>query len=171
MFLWCVRYGWRDILSKRGLLLPISSSRSQVVPTLAPPCKLVRDASFRLRVPRSTAILCTLPKSDRVIFITWSPSGYTPVQPECPDVPLSSCLPIKMWQLSKGHGVTRNEPKIHVICYITYLSMLFFKMSAYRHFLPVSLHLPSTPYTKQKNYLSNSKNNTILKQLGDLFSM
>ena len=24
-----------------------------------------------------------------------------------------------MWQLAKAYGVTRNEPKIHVICYIT----------------------------------------------------
>ena len=31
----------------------------------------------------------------------------------------SSCLLINMWQLAKAHGVTRNEPKIHVICYIT----------------------------------------------------
>ena len=58
MFLWSVRDGWRDIYSERGLLLPISSSRSQGVPTLAPPCKLVRDACDRLRVPRSTAIFC-----------------------------------------------------------------------------------------------------------------
>ena len=67
------------------LLLPISSSRSQWVPTLAPFFKLVRDASDRLRIPRLTAILCTLSKSDRVVLITWSPSGYTPVRPECPD--------------------------------------------------------------------------------------
>ena len=84
IFLWCVRNGWRDIYSVRGLL-PISSSRSQGVPTLAHPCKLVRDDSDRLRVPRSTAILSTLSKSDRVVLITWSPSGYTPVVPECPD--------------------------------------------------------------------------------------
>ena len=38
----CERDGWRDIYSERRLL-PISSSRSQGVPTLAPPCKLVRD--------------------------------------------------------------------------------------------------------------------------------
>ena len=55
VFLWYVRDGWRDIYSVRGLLLPISSSRSQGVPTLA---------------PRSTAILCTLSKSDRVVLIT-----------------------------------------------------------------------------------------------------
>ena len=31
----------------------------------------------------------------------------------------STCLLIKMWQLVKVHRFTRNEPKIHVICYIT----------------------------------------------------
>ena len=81
--------------------------------------KLVRDACDRLRVFRSTAILCTLSKSDRVVHITWSPSGYTLVQPKWHDTPSSSCLLIKMWQLAKAHGVTRNKPKIHVICYIT----------------------------------------------------
>ena len=29
------------------------------------------------------------------------------------------CLLITAWQLVKAHGVTRNEPKIHAICYIT----------------------------------------------------
>ena len=43
ILLWSVRNGWRDIYSKGGLLLPISSSWSQGVPTLAAPCKLVRD--------------------------------------------------------------------------------------------------------------------------------
>ena len=89
-------------------------------PTLALPCKLVRDASDRPRVPRSSAILGILFKSDRMVFITWSPSRYTHVVPDCPDVPSSSCLLIKMWQLAKAHGVTGNEPKIHVICYITF---------------------------------------------------
>ena len=83
MLLWCVRDGWRDIYSERGLL-PISFSRSQGVPMLSPPCKLIRDASDWLHVPRSTVILCTLSKSDRVVLITWS-SSYTPVVPECPD--------------------------------------------------------------------------------------
>ena len=62
MFLWCVRDGWRDIYSERGLL-SFSSAWSQGVQTLAPPCKLIRDASARLRVPRSTVILCSLSKS------------------------------------------------------------------------------------------------------------
>ena len=114
---------WRYIYSKRGLLLPISSSRSRGVLTLAPPCKLVRDASGRLRVPRSTVILSTLSKSPRAVLITWSPSGYTPVRLKWPGALSSTCFLIKMWQLTKAHGVTRNETKIHVICYITVIVM------------------------------------------------
>ena len=121
MFLWCVRDGWRVIYSERGLLLSISSTGSQGVPMLALPYKLVRDASDWLRVPHSIAILCTLSKSDHVVLIMLSPSGYTPVRPQCPDTSSSSCLLIKMWQLTKAHGVTRNKLKIHVICYITYV--------------------------------------------------
>ena len=60
-----LRNRWRDIYSERGLL-PISSSGSQGVPTLAPPCKLIRDASDRLRVPRLTTILCL-----RLHLTTW----------------------------------------------------------------------------------------------------
>ena len=38
----------------------------------------------------------------------------------CTGVPWSRCcLLITTWQLVKAHEVTRNEPKIHVICYIT----------------------------------------------------
>ena len=48
----CERWVERHILRERTSS-SISSSRSQAVPTLAPPCKLVRDVSDRLRVPRS----------------------------------------------------------------------------------------------------------------------
>ena len=94
------------IYSERGLLLPISSSGSQGVPTLAPPCNLVRDASARLRVPCSTAILCTQSKSDRVVLITWSPSGYIPVVPECPDrvvISLFTHHSVTARQSTRGH--------------------------------------------------------------------
>ena len=37
-----------------------------------------------------------------------------------------SCLLITMWQLFKAHGVTRNEPKIHGICYITHGTHVYF---------------------------------------------
>ena len=77
----------------------------------------------RLRVPRSTPILRPLSKSDRGVLITWSPSGYTPVQHECLDTPSSSSLLVKMWQLAKAHGVTKNEPKIYDICYITLVDL------------------------------------------------
>ena len=118
MFLWCVRDGWSDIYSERGLLL-ISSSRGQGVSSLATPCMLVRDTSDRLHVPCSTAILCTL-----FNLTTWfSSGGLLPVTyllyPTALIVLSSSRLRIKMWQLAKAHGVTRNEPKIHVIFYIT----------------------------------------------------
>ena len=43
-------------------------------------------------------------KTDRVVLITWSPSSYTSVRPECPDAPLSFCSLIKMWQLTKHTG-------------------------------------------------------------------
>ena len=79
----CERWVKRHILSER------TSShiffQEPAVPTLAPPCKLVRDASARLRVPRSTAIPCPQSKSASVVLVTSSPSGYIPVVPECSD--------------------------------------------------------------------------------------
>ena len=92
IFLWCVRDGWRDINSERGLL-PISSSSNLGVPTLAPPCKLIRDT-------------CPLLDCDYL-----------------------HCLNLTMWFSSRlhtcvtacqTHEVTRNELKIHGICYITH---------------------------------------------------
>ena len=79
----------------------------------------VKDASARLCVPRLTLDILPLSKSDRMV-ITWSPSGYTPVGLEYPDALSSPCLLITTWQLVKAQEVTRNEPKIHVICYITH---------------------------------------------------
>ena len=45
--------------------------------------------------PSSTLILCTLSKSYCVVLITWSPSSYTPVVPECPDVLSYPCFLIR----------------------------------------------------------------------------
>ena len=110
-----LRDRWRNIYSERGLLLfPYLLAGARGCQRLCPLAS--RDASDRLRVPRSSPILCTQSKSDHVVFITWSPSGYTPVGPDCPDV--LPCLLIAKWQLVKAHGVTRNEPKIYVIRYI-----------------------------------------------------
>ena len=80
--------------------------REPGVLTLVPPCKLVRDASAQLRVPLSTAILCTLSKYDRVVLITWSPSGYTPVVLDCPDravIFLFTNENVTASQSTKGH--------------------------------------------------------------------
>ena len=115
----CERWVEIHILREGTSSCSISSSGSQ---RGANACTLLLQASQkrtdRLRVPCSTAILYTLSKSDRVV-ITWSPSGYSPVRPESDDALSSFCLLIKMWQLAKAHEVTRNEPKIHGICYIT----------------------------------------------------
>ena len=82
--------------------------------------RLVRDTSARLRVPSSAPDSLSLSKSDHVVPITWSPSGYTPVGPECPAM------------LFTNH----NKPKIHVICYITrvfvYLFAFFYFHSVLR---------------------------------------
>ena len=67
-------------------------------------------------------------KSDCVV-ITWSPSGYTPVGPDCHDELSSPCLLITTWRLVKAHRVTRNKPKIHVICYITITTLLLETLS------------------------------------------
>ena len=67
--------------------------------------------------PTLNSILCTLSKSDRVVLITWSPSGYTRVVPECHDR-------VVLFNIHNV-GVTRNELKIHVICYITGTIIVF----------------------------------------------
>ena len=116
----CERWVERHILGERT-----SSShiffRELGVPTLAPTCKLVRDASDRLRVPRSTPILCTLSKTSRVVLITWSPSGYIPVVPDCPDCAIIFLFTNQNVKLAKAHGVTRNEPKNP--CHMLYNNM------------------------------------------------
>ena len=86
------------------------------MPTLAPPCKPRR--LWSAACPSPDTRFSAVSKSDRVV-ITWSPSGYTPVVPDCPDALSAPCFLITTWQLVKAHGVTRNEPKIHFICYLT----------------------------------------------------
>ena len=121
MFLRCVGDEWRDIYSEEFFfpyLLPGARGCQRF-----PPCKLVRDASDRLRVPRSTAILYTLSKSDRVVLITWSPSGYTPVRPECPDRAfLFTNHNVTACQSTRGHE-ERTENPWHMLCNINPLEI------------------------------------------------
>ena len=115
-----IRDRWRDIYSDRGLLLvpyllPEPGDVNVWTPLEAESSQTPLTGCVSLaRLP----IFWTLSKSDCVV-IMWSPSGYTPVRLDCPDALSSFCLLIITWQLVKGTGVTRNEPKIHVICYIT----------------------------------------------------
>ena len=76
----------------------------------------VRDASDQLRVPGLTpnSLFC-------LNMTTWLSRGLLPVGPVCSDALSSPCLQITTWQLDKAHGITRNELKIHVICYITHI--------------------------------------------------
>ena len=64
----------------------------------------------RLRLPRSTASL-PLSKSDRVVLIIWSPSGYTPVVPECPD---HACHNVTACQSTRGYQ-ERTENPCHML--------------------------------------------------------
>ena len=109
----------------------ISSSGSQGGPTLVPPCKPYRQRSPLISCVSLAGllILCILFKSNNVV-ITWSPSGYTPVVPDCPDVLSSPCLLITTWQLVKSHGVTRTEPKIHAICYIRLIQKIYIHIAS-----------------------------------------
>ena len=119
MFLWCVRDGWRDIYSERGLLLPISSSMSQGCQCLHP------LASSSETPPIGYVSLTRLRFSALCLNLTawFSSRCLLPVShllyPTALIVLSSSSLLIKIWQLAKAHGVTWNEPKIHVICYTT----------------------------------------------------
>ena len=121
----------RHIFREGTSSCPIFSSGSQGVPTLTTPLQAVsleRPNPLIGCVSRARlSILCNLWKSDCMVLITWFPSGYTPVGLDCLDALLSPCLLITRWQLVKAHGVTRNEPKIPVICYIT---RIYVKMHA-----------------------------------------
>ena len=154
----------RHILWEGTSSRPISSSWSQGVPTLASPCKPYRQRRPNTSLDSRFWLADSLKISPHGSHITWSPSGYTPAWPACPDALPPPSLLITTWQLVKAHGVTRNEPKIHFKShYITILSIPFFKMTTYGHFLHVSLRLPSTLRTKQNKYRNNSKNITILR--------
>ena len=120
-FVVSLRGRWRDIYSEGGIFLSHTFFRDPGGTSACTPLHhIVRDDLTPLIGCVSLArlfILCTLSKFARVVLITRSPSGYTPVGPDCPDALL--CLLITKRQLVKAHGVTRNEPKIYVICYIT----------------------------------------------------
>ena len=120
MFLWCERDEWRDIYSERGLLLP-GASGCQRLHSLASSSEMPLIGCMYLARLRFSVLCLNL--------TAWfSSRGLLPVThlsyPTALIMLSSSCLLIKMWQFAKAHGVTRKEPKIHVICYITVPVML-----------------------------------------------
>ena len=119
-FVVSLRVRWRDIFREGSSSCPISSSWSQKVPTLAPPCKPYHqrwpNASDQLCIPGLTRFwLDWLSKSDCVVLISRSrlPVTHLLNQPT-PTHCHRPCLLITTWQLVKAYGVTRNKPKIHV---------------------------------------------------------
>ena len=120
-FVVSLRDRWTYIYSERRLLLTLyllpGARGCQRLHPLA--SRIVRDntnASDRLRISGSNRFwLDWLTKSDRVVLISRGLlPGYTPARPAYPDTLPPPCLFITTWQLVKAHGVTRNEPKIHV---------------------------------------------------------
>ena len=105
---------------ERHIFRERTSSQIFREPVSANACIPLQVVSSETPLPRCMSlarlsILC-LSKSDYVV-ISWSPSGYIPVVPDCHDVLSSPCLLITAWQ----QGDTRNDSKIHVICYITFI--------------------------------------------------
>ena len=108
---------WSDILREVTSSCPISSSWSQLVLKLAPPCKPYRqrrpNVSDRLRIPGS-------PLSRLCLNLTaWLSCGLLPVTHLLDLTALTRCHPPVLlnttWQLVKAHRVTRSEPMSYVI--------------------------------------------------------
>ena len=113
---WYLRDEWRDLYWEKELL-SISSSRNQGLPTLDP---LASSSETPLI---GCVSLARLEFSAVCLKLTawFSSRGLLPATHlfDLSALIVLSCLIIKIWQLAKPHGVTRNEPKIHVIFYIT----------------------------------------------------
>ena len=135
MFLWCVRNRWRDIYSERRLL-PISSSRSQGVPTLAPPYKLIRDNLIGC-VSHAWLRFSTFCLNLTIWFSSHGPLPVTRLF-NLSTLIMLSCLLITTWQLVKTHGVTKNELKIHGICYITHIYVYIY---IYTHIHTIHIYI------------------------------
>ena len=108
MFLWCVRDGWRDIYSERGLLR-ISSFGG---PGGANACTPLQARQRHLWLAACSSLDCNSLHSVQI----WLRGSYHMIPMIHDDVLSFSCLLIKMWQLTKAHGFTRNKPKIQGGC-------------------------------------------------------
>ena len=92
------------------------------VPMLAHPCKPYRQRSKHL-CSAACPLLDSQFSASLNLTAWFSSRGLLPLTHLLDLTALTRCLQIKMWQLVKAHGVTSNEQKIHVICYITTFSL------------------------------------------------
>ena len=102
----CLRDRWRRHILREGTSCPIPFSGSQGVPTLASPCKLVRDDLI------GCVSLARLQFFPLCLNLTawFSSRGLLPVTHLLYPSALIAlpCLLLTTWQLVKAHGVTRN---------------------------------------------------------------
>ena len=114
MFVLSLRNRWRDIFSERGVLVPYLLPGASM-------CQRFHPHASRIDRDDLTLWSAVCPSLDYgfsalcLNLITWSPSSYTPVVPDCPDALSPPCVRITTWQPVKAHGITRNESKIQVI--------------------------------------------------------
>ena len=151
----------RHILREGTSSCPISSSWSQGVPTLA--SLFVKDdtnTSDQLCVPGSTlgfdwTDCLKLTARFSYHLVSFQVDTCSTGHPQCTATPLFTNHNMTACQNTQGSPGT--NPKS--------MSIPFFKMSTYRHFLHVSLHPPQhlTQNKTKKKYRNNSKNSTILK--------
>ena len=115
----CERWVERHIYSERGLLLPGARGCQRLHPLASSSEVLLIGCVFLAQLQFSALYLN--------LTAWFSSRGLLPVThllyPTALIMLSSSCLLIKMWQFAKAHGVTRNELKIHVICYITHFNL------------------------------------------------
>ena len=113
-----------NILREGTSSCPISSSGSEGVPTLSPPCTPYRQrrprrlwsAAYSWPDSRFSGLCLNLTVWFSYHVVSFSLHTCRTRQPRRTTIP---CLLITTWRLVKAHGVTWTEPKIHVIYYIT----------------------------------------------------
>ena len=124
-----------ETYTQREDFFPYLLPRARRYQRLHPLVSSAETTSVRLRVPRSTAILCTLSKSHRVVLITWSPSGYTPAVPDRAvlfNIHMTAC------QSTLGHLERTENP-----CYITVLTIAISEQLTLGHYLLAFLGVSS----------------------------
>ena len=118
MFLWCVRDGWKTYTQRDDFFFPYLLPGARRCQRLHP------LASLSETPPIGWVSLAQLWFSALYLNLTawFSSRGLLPVTHLLYPNALMCCNPcllITAWQPIKAYGVTWNELKIHVMCYIT----------------------------------------------------